>query len=39
MGCVDILVLNKEPGLMKEDTNGGTGRGWLRVNNHEREES
>ena len=27
MGCVDILDLNKRLGLMKEDRNGGTGRG------------
>ena len=26
-GCVDILVLNKGLGFMKEDRNGGTGRG------------
>ena len=27
VGCGDILVLNKGLGLMKEDRNGGTGRG------------
>ena len=27
MCCVDILVLNKGLGLMKEDKNGGTGKG------------
>ena len=37
-GCVDILVLNNGPGLMKEDRNGGTGRGGgggVKVNTHE----
>ena len=27
MGCVDILDLNKRLGFMKEDRNGGTGKG------------